>query len=95
MLPIFFVVPHCKVAALAGGDVHNYLHILTKNRNSRWMWQQSWTTAAQNWRGLTITKLTQTADTMPKLKNVPKQKLQLPVTAADPEIQLFFNCRPH
>lgn len=95
MLPIFFVVPHRIVTTKASGDVHNYLQILTKNRNSRWTWQLSWTTAAQNWRGLTITKLTQTTDTLQQIKNRPQQKLQQPVTAADLQIRLFFNCRPH
>ena len=95
MQPLFFVVPQSKVAKIANGDVHNYLQIYRENRNSHWMWQQSWTTAAQNWRGLTITKLTQSTDTIWQLKNVPQQNLPLPVAAADLQIKLFFNCRPH
>jgi hypothetical protein len=80
---------------VADSDVHKYLQTLTENRNSRWIWQQSWTTAALNWRGLTITKLTQSAGTISRLKNLQKKKLLLPVAAADLQIKLFFNCRPH
>lgn len=95
MQPLYFVVSPSKIAAAASRDVHNYLQIYRGNRNSHWMWLQSWTTAAQNWRGLTITKLTQSTDTISRLKNLPNQKLQLAVAAADLQIKLFFNCRPH
>jgi hypothetical protein len=92
---LFFVVPPSKIAAMGGSDVHNYLQLYSENRNGRWMWQQSWNPAVHNWRGLTITKLTQSTDTISRLKNLPKQKLQLAVAAADLQIKLFFNCRPH
>ncbi len=95
MLPLFFVVPQRKTAEATSTDVHNYLQIFTENRNSRRMWQQSWTAAAQNWRGLTITKLKQSSGNISRVKNLPKQKLQLQAAAADLQIELFFNCRPH
>ena len=95
MLPIFFVIPPSKVASKTSGNVHIYLQILTRNDSTQRMWQKSWTAAAQKWRYLTITKLTQKAGTLCSVKNLPKQKLQLTVAAADLQIQLFFNCRPH
>lgn len=95
MLPIFFVLPPSIVAANASGDVREYLQISTENSNLQKLCPQSWTAAAQNWRGLTITKLTQTPATLNSVKNLPMQKLQLTVTAADRQIELFFNCRPH
>jgi hypothetical protein len=95
MLPIFFVLPPSKVVKNASAEVHNYLQISAENGNSQRLWPQSWTAAAQHWRGLTITKLTQTPAILNRVKNLPMQKLQLSVTAADRQIELFFNCRSH
>jgi hypothetical protein len=93
--PLFFVLPHSKVTAALCSDVYNFLQILPGSSSAQEQWQQSWTAAAQNWRGLTITKLTQSTGTLSGLKNLLEQKLQLRTAAADLQIKLFFNCRPH
>jgi hypothetical protein len=93
MLPLYFVLPICKKTSENRSDAPILLAIPSKHGNDSHC--RPFTAPIQNWRSLTITKLTQSAVKMNKLKNKATQKLQLPLAAAELKIELFFNCRPH
>jgi hypothetical protein len=94
MLPLYFVVPTCKKTLENASDAQLLLHTPSKYEYARNYRLLSFTAAIQNWRSMTITKLTQSAAKIPRLKNTQTQNLPLSVAAADSKIELFFNCRP-
>lgn len=93
MLPLYFVLPICKKISENSSDAQILVAIPCQPGNDNNCKSLSFSAAIQNWRSLTITKLTQSAAKMNQLKNTPTQTLQRPLAAADLKIELFFNCR--